>query len=52
MGILQLQVSDVVLQGGQTFDFSVVMQLVTVLSSWPSDELKGFMCIVCQFVIG
>ncbi|XVE77480.1 hypothetical protein DITRI_Ditri13aG0066100 [Diplodiscus trichospermus] len=39
-------VSEVVLQGGQTFDFTVVMQLVTVLSSWPSDELKGFMCIV------
>nr|KJB22455.1 hypothetical protein B456_004G047900 [Gossypium raimondii]KJB22457.1 hypothetical protein B456_004G047900 [Gossypium raimondii] len=43
-------VSDVVLQGGQTFDFSVVMQLVTVLSSWPSDDLKGFMCIVYRSV--
>ncbi|KAA3471449.1 transportin MOS14 isoform X1 [Gossypium australe] len=38
-------VSDVVLQGGQTFDFSVVMQLVTVLSSWPSDDLKGFISV-------
>ncbi|KAK8489025.1 hypothetical protein V6N12_018789 [Hibiscus sabdariffa] len=43
-------VSDVVLQGGRTFDFSVVMQLVTVLSAWPSDELKGFMCIVHKSV--
>ncbi|XP_022759430.1 uncharacterized protein LOC111305831 isoform X8 [Durio zibethinus] len=43
-------VSEVVLQGGQTFDFSVIMQLVTVLSSWPSDNLKGFMCIVYRSV--
>ncbi|XWS30603.1 hypothetical protein CRYUN_Cryun23aG0000200 [Craigia yunnanensis] len=43
-------VSEVVLQGGQTFDSSVVMQLVTVLSSRPSDELKGFMCIVYRSV--
>ncbi|KAE8701985.1 transportin-3-like isoform X3 [Hibiscus syriacus] len=39
-------VSDVVLQGGHTFDFLVDMQLITALSSWPSDDLKGFMCIV------
>ncbi|XVF20437.1 hypothetical protein REPUB_Repub12eG0000700 [Reevesia pubescens] len=43
-------VSEVVLQGGQTYDFSVVMQLVTVLTSWPSDKLKGFMCLVCRSV--
>ncbi|XWS46468.1 hypothetical protein CRYUN_Cryun14cG0069900 [Craigia yunnanensis] len=43
-------VSEVVLQGGQTIDFSMIMQLVTVLSSWPSDELKGFMCIVYRSV--
>ncbi|XVF20438.1 hypothetical protein REPUB_Repub12eG0000700 [Reevesia pubescens] len=44
------KVSEVVLQGGQTYDFSVVMQLVTVLTSWPSDKLKGFMCLVCRSV--
>ncbi|XP_039031057.1 uncharacterized protein LOC120165650 isoform X2 [Hibiscus syriacus] len=43
-------VSDVVLQGDHTFDFLVDMQLVTVLSSWPSDDLKGFMCIVYRSV--
>ncbi|KAB1211378.1 Transportin-3 [Morella rubra] len=40
------QVAEVVLQEGQTFDLSVIMQLVTILSVRPSDELKGFMCIV------
>ncbi|KAG6660061.1 transportin MOS14 [Carya illinoinensis] len=39
-------VAEVVLQEGQTFDFSVIMQLITILSARPSDELKGFMCIV------
>ncbi|KAA8548316.1 hypothetical protein F0562_004745 [Nyssa sinensis] len=39
-------VAEVVLQEGQTFDFSMVMHLVTILSSRASDELKGFMCIV------
>ncbi|XP_071723480.1 uncharacterized protein, partial [Rutidosis leptorrhynchoides] len=39
-------VSEVVLQEGQAFDLSVVMQLVTMLSSRPSDGIKGFMCIV------
>uniref|UniRef100_A0A2P2LXC2 Exportin-1/Importin-beta-like domain-containing protein n=1 Tax=Rhizophora mucronata TaxID=61149 RepID=A0A2P2LXC2_RHIMU len=43
-------VSEVVLQEGQNFDFSVIMQLVTMLSSRPSDELPGFMCIVCRSV--
>uniref|UniRef100_A0A5B7BA30 Putative importin-13 isoform X2 n=1 Tax=Davidia involucrata TaxID=16924 RepID=A0A5B7BA30_DAVIN len=39
-------VAEVVLQEGQSFDFSMVMHLVTILSSRASDELKGFMCIV------
>ncbi|XP_061372363.1 transportin MOS14 isoform X2 [Gastrolobium bilobum] len=38
--------ADVVIQDGQSFDFSVVMQLVTMLSTKPSDGLKGFICIV------
>lgn len=41
-----LQVADVVIQDGQSYDFSVVMQLVTMLSIKPSDGLKGFICIV------
>ncbi|KAH9742978.1 Xpo1 domain-containing protein [Citrus sinensis] len=39
-------VSEVVLQEGQAFDFSVIMQLVAVLSASRSEELKGFMHIV------
>lgn len=39
-------VSEVVLQEGQAFDFSVIMQLVAVLSTSRSEELKGFMHIV------
>ncbi|XP_068335020.1 uncharacterized protein [Pyrus communis] len=39
-------VAEVVLQEVQNFDFSVIMQLVTVLATWPLDELKGIMCIV------
>ncbi|KAL9331251.1 hypothetical protein ACSQ67_000861 [Phaseolus vulgaris] len=39
-------VADVVIQDGQSYDFSVVMQLVTMLSIKPSDGLKGFICIV------
>jgi hypothetical protein len=42
------QVSEVVLEEGQTFDFTVIMQLVIMLSVRPTEELKGFMCIVCQ----
>lgn len=38
--------ADVIIQDGQHFDFSAVMQLVTMLSSKPSDGLKGFICIV------
>lgn len=41
-----LQVADVIIQDGQSYDFSVVMQLVTMLSIKPSDGLKGFICIV------
>ncbi|KAG5534611.1 hypothetical protein RHGRI_022662 [Rhododendron griersonianum] len=43
-------VADVVLQEGQTFDFSVIMHLVTILSSRASNELKGFVCIVYRSV--
>ncbi|KAJ6329266.1 hypothetical protein OIU77_010861 [Salix suchowensis] len=39
-------VSELILQESQVFDFSVIMQLVTIFSSIPSNELKGFMCIV------
>ncbi|CAK8542797.1 unnamed protein product [Lathyrus sativus] len=39
-------VADVIMQDGQSFDFSAVMQLVTMLSSKPCDGLKGFICIV------
>ncbi|WJX77760.1 hypothetical protein P8452_61037 [Trifolium repens] len=38
--------SDVIIQDGQSFDFSAVMQLVSLLSSKPSNGLKGFICIV------
>ncbi|XP_058179834.1 transportin MOS14 isoform X2 [Rhododendron vialii] len=43
-------VAEVVLQEGQTFDFSVIMHLVTILSSRASNELKGFVCIVYRSV--
>lgn len=39
-------VAEVVQQEGQIFDFSVIMQLVTNLSTRASDELNGFMHIV------
>ncbi|CAN1243998.1 Tnpo3 [Linum perenne] len=39
-------VSEVVLQEGQMFDISCIMQLVTMLSTWPPDELSGFMSVV------
>ncbi|XP_057718878.1 transportin MOS14 isoform X1 [Arachis stenosperma] len=38
--------ADVIIQNGQSFDFSMVMQIVTMLSTKPSDGLKGFNCIV------
>lgn len=41
-----LQVADVIIQDGQSYDFSAVMHLVTMLSTKPSDGLKGFICIV------
>ncbi|XP_028118997.1 uncharacterized protein LOC114315996 isoform X10 [Camellia sinensis] len=44
------KVAEVVLPEGQTFDFSMVMHLVTILSNRSSDELKGFMCIVYRSV--
>ncbi|XP_022148144.1 transportin-3 isoform X2 [Momordica charantia] len=39
-------VAEVVLQEGQSFDFSVITQLVTILSARPSNEIKGIMCLV------
>ncbi|CAN0876030.1 Transportin MOS14 [Linum grandiflorum] len=39
-------VSEVVLQESQMFDISCIMQLVTMLSTWPPDELSGFMNVV------
>ncbi|XP_028118876.1 uncharacterized protein LOC114315996 isoform X8 [Camellia sinensis] len=48
--LLRAQVAEVVLPEGQTFDFSMVMHLVTILSNRSSDELKGFMCIVYRSV--
>ncbi|KAL2326398.1 hypothetical protein Fmac_025456 [Flemingia macrophylla] len=39
-------VADVIIQDGQSYDFSVVMQLVTMLSTKPSNGLNGFICIV------
>ncbi|XP_029125727.1 importin-13 isoform X2 [Cajanus cajan] len=39
-------VADVIIQDGQSYDFSVVMQLVTMLSTKPSDGVNGFICIV------
>ncbi|XP_065865601.1 transportin MOS14 isoform X2 [Euphorbia lathyris] len=39
-------VSEVIIQEVQTFDFSAIMQLATLLSSTPSDKPKGFICIV------
>ncbi|PON35483.1 Exportin [Parasponia andersonii] len=43
-------VADVVLQEAQTFDFSMVMELVNLLSTRSSDELKGFISIVYRSV--
>ncbi|KAJ6880171.1 transportin MOS14 isoform X1 [Populus alba x Populus x berolinensis] len=39
-------VSELILQESQVFDFSVIMQLVTIFSNIPPNKLKGFMCIV------
>ncbi|XP_038696158.1 transportin MOS14 isoform X2 [Tripterygium wilfordii] len=39
-------VAEIVPQEGQSFDFSAIMQLVTMLSSSPHDEPKGIMRIV------
>lgn len=43
-------VAEPVLQQGHPFDFSVIMQLVTVLSSGPHEELKGFLSYVYKSV--
>ncbi|XP_048134614.1 transportin MOS14 isoform X3 [Rhodamnia argentea] len=39
-------VSEMILQEGQSPDFSAIMQLVIALSARPSAELKGFICLV------
>ncbi|TYK28320.1 transportin-3 isoform X2 [Cucumis melo var. makuwa] len=43
-------VAEVVLQEGQSFDFVVITQLVTMLAARPSNEIKGVMCLVCWFI--
>ncbi|CAL9214770.1 unnamed protein product [Arabidopsis halleri] len=39
-------VSEIILQEGEAFDFSLIMQLVSAFSVRPSSELKGFICVV------
>ncbi|XP_010476273.1 PREDICTED: importin-13-like isoform X1 [Camelina sativa] len=39
-------VSEIILQEGEAFDFSLIMQLVSAFSARPSSELKGFICVV------
>ncbi|WZY97575.1 hypothetical protein YC2023_069904 [Brassica napus] len=39
-------VSEIILQEGEAFDFSLIMQLVSSFSVRPSSELKGFICVV------
>ncbi|XP_077250127.1 ARM repeat superfamily protein isoform X2 [Tasmannia lanceolata] len=43
-------VAELILQDGRPFDFSLIMQLVTILSRISPDELKGFMCFVYRSV--
>ncbi|CAN6470445.1 unnamed protein product [Victoria cruziana] len=43
-------VAEIILQEGHPFDFSIVMQLVTVLSAIPPDNLKGFMGFVYRSI--
>lgn len=43
-------VAETVLQEGHPFDFSLIMRLVTILSSRPSEELKGFLSFVYKSV--
>lgn len=49
--IYTFQVAEVVLQEGQSFDFSVITQLVMILSARPSNEIKGIMCLVCWSIL-
>lgn len=44
------QVAEVVMQEMQTVDLSVFAHLMTILTGRNSDELKGFMCIVCHML--
>lgn len=46
-----IAVSEIILQEGEAFDFSLIMQLVSAFSVRPSSELKGFICVVCQFIL-
>ncbi|KAL0732764.1 hypothetical protein Bca4012_008973 [Brassica carinata] len=39
-------VSEIILQEGEAFDFSLIAQLVSAFSVRPSSELKGFLCVV------
>ncbi|XP_058092775.1 transportin MOS14 isoform X3 [Magnolia sinica] len=43
-------VAEQILQDGHPFDFSVIMQLVTILSNRVTVELKGFLCFVYRSV--
>ncbi|KAG5391914.1 hypothetical protein IGI04_021877 [Brassica rapa subsp. trilocularis] len=45
-----IAVSEIILQEGEAFDFSLIMQLVSAFSVRPSSELKGFICVV--YVVG
>ncbi|KAG2268325.1 hypothetical protein Bca52824_062880 [Brassica carinata] len=42
-------VSEIILQEGEAFDFSLIMQLVSAFSDRPSSELKGFMCCMSVY---
>ncbi|CAG7868679.1 unnamed protein product [Brassica rapa] len=41
-----IAVSEIILQEGEAFDFSLIMQLVSAFSVRPSSELKGFICVI------
>ncbi|XP_068665296.1 transportin MOS14 isoform X2 [Aristolochia californica] len=43
-------VAEQILQDSHPFDFSLIMQLVTILSSRPPEEMRGFMCFVYRSV--
>ncbi|KAI3916887.1 hypothetical protein MKW98_014348 [Papaver atlanticum] len=43
-------VAELILRDGQPFDFSVILQLVAILSNRASDGLDGFLCLVYRTV--